>query len=82
MEHLFKHLDIHAASTTGSVSIDCKDLIAHPHVQQKLPNLFDELSQKPENIISCLGNIVKFFKRFTSILIIFLLKFCSAESNM
>ena len=57
MEQVFKHQDIHSASVTGSVSIDCKDLTVHPYVQEKLPNLFDEISQKPENIISCLGKM-------------------------
>jgi len=62
MEHVFKSQDIHAASINGSVSIDCKDLTAHPHVQEKLPNLFNEISEKPENIISCLGRCSKSMK--------------------
>ena len=62
MEHVFKQQDIHSVSTTGSVAIDCKDLMIHPHVAEKLPNLHDEISQKPENIISCLGKSVDCIK--------------------
>ena len=61
MEDVFKKQDIHAVVNCGSISIDSKDLISHPFVREKIPNLFEEISQKPEKIISCLGKYIQVY---------------------
>ncbi|CAK8676777.1 unnamed protein product [Clavelina lepadiformis] len=55
MDDYFKEHDMNVNCTKGSVSVDCKDLATHKAVAEKIPMLMEELSQKPEHTISCLG---------------------------
>nr|CAB3263697.1 DNA helicase MCM8 [Phallusia mammillata] len=51
----FAKNDMNAIVSRGSIPIDCKDLVAHKNIKEKLPNLYQDLQEKPEHTLGCLG---------------------------